>query len=143
MKGKILPLWSPSTNFQSIMFSNQSTSYSKTMQNYFWWGWIVLCENNKVQQFFLHYSSLTCVFFSILPNHPENSQAFYSLTLLWYCPCNTINLRYADDTTLMAESIEELKSLMRVKEESEKAGLNLNYQKRISWWHLVPSFHGK
>ena len=43
---------------------------------------------------------------------------------------NINNLRYADDTTLMAESEEELKSvLMKVKEESEKAGLNLNIQK--------------
>ena len=43
---------------------------------------------------------------------------------------NVNNLRYADDTTLMAESEEELKSLlMRMKEESEKAGLNLNIQK--------------
>ena len=43
---------------------------------------------------------------------------------------NINNLRYADDTTLMAESQEELKSLlMRVKEESEKAGLKLNIQK--------------
>ena len=43
---------------------------------------------------------------------------------------NTNNLRYADDTTVMAESEEELKSLlMRVKEESEKAGLKLNIQK--------------
>ena len=43
---------------------------------------------------------------------------------------NIINLRYADDTTLMAESEEELKSLLlRVKEESEKAGLKLNIQK--------------
>ena len=43
---------------------------------------------------------------------------------------NTSNLRYADDTTLMAESEEELKSLlMQVKEESEKVGLNLNIQK--------------
>ena len=43
---------------------------------------------------------------------------------------NINNLRYADDTTLMAESEEELKShLMKVKEESEKAGLNLNNQK--------------
>ena len=43
---------------------------------------------------------------------------------------NIYNLRYADDTTLMAESEEELKSLsMRVKEESEKAGLKLNIQK--------------
>ena len=43
---------------------------------------------------------------------------------------NTSNLRYADDTTLMAESEEELKSLfMKVKEESEKVGLKLNIQK--------------
>ena len=43
---------------------------------------------------------------------------------------NINNLRYADDTTLMAESEEELKSLlMKVKEESEKVGLNLNVQK--------------
>ena len=43
---------------------------------------------------------------------------------------NINNLRYADDTTLMAESREELKSLfMKVKEESEKAGLKLNIQK--------------
>ena len=56
---------------------------------------------------------------------------------------NINNLRYADDTTLMAESIEELKSLlMKVKEESEKAGLKLIFEKLRSW-HLVPSFHGK
>ena len=56
---------------------------------------------------------------------------------------NINNLRYADDTTLMAESEEELKSLlMKVKEESEKAGLKLNIQKQRSW-HLVPSLHGK
>ena len=46
---------------------------------------------------------------------------------------NINNLRYADDTTLMAESEEELKSLlMKVKEESEKAGLKLNIQKTKS-----------
>ena len=42
---------------------------------------------------------------------------------------NINNVRYADDTTLMAESEEELKSLLKVKEESEKAGLKLNVQK--------------
>ena len=52
---------------------------------------------------------------------------------------NINNLRYGDDTTLMAESEEELKSLvMKVKEESEKVGLKLNIQKTRSW-HLVPS----
>ena len=56
---------------------------------------------------------------------------------------NINNLRYADDTILMAESKEEIKSLlMKVKEESEKAGLKLNIQKGRSW-HLVASFHGK
>ena len=56
---------------------------------------------------------------------------------------NINNLRYAEDTTLMAESEEEIKSLlMKVKEESEKVGLKLNIQKLRSW-HLVPSFHGK
>ena len=56
---------------------------------------------------------------------------------------NINNLRYADDTTLMAESKEELKSLlMKVKEKSEKAGIKLNIQKRRSW-HPVPSLHGK
>ena len=50
---------------------------------------------------------------------------------------NIKNLRYADDTTLTAESKEELKSLlMKVKEESEKAGLKFNIQKLRSW-HLV------
>ena len=55
------------------------------------------------------------------------------------------NLRYADDTTLMAESEEELKSLlMRAKEESEKAGLKLNKKKKkLRSWHHLPSLHGK
>ena len=56
---------------------------------------------------------------------------------------NINNLRYAEDTTLMAESEEEIKSLlMKVKEESEKVGLKLNIQKLRSW-HLVPSVHDK
>ena len=56
---------------------------------------------------------------------------------------NINNLRYADDTALMAEREEELKSLlMKVKEESEKVGLKLSIQKLRSW-HLVPSLHGK
>ena len=56
---------------------------------------------------------------------------------------NINNLRYADDTTLMAKSEEELKSLlMKVKEESKKVGLMLNIRKQRSW-HLVPSLHGK
>ena len=54
---------------------------------------------------------------------------------------NINNYRYTDDTTLMAESKEELKSLlMRVKEENEKAGLKLNIEKTKI---MVPSLHGK
>ena len=57
---------------------------------------------------------------------------------------NINNLRYADDTTLMAESKEELKSLLkRVKEESKKVGLKLSLQNKLRSWHLVPSLHGK
>ena len=53
------------------------------------------------------------------------------------------NLRYADDSTLMSENEEELKSLlMKVKEESEKVGLKLNIQK-LRLWPPVPSLHGK
>ena len=56
---------------------------------------------------------------------------------------NINNLRYADDTTLMAESEEKLKSLMmKVIDQSEKAGLKLSIQKLRSW-QPVPSLHGK
>ena len=60
---------------------------------------------------------------------------------------NINKLRYADDTTLMAESEEELKNLlMKVREESEKVGLKLNIQKTkimASSHGIVPSLHGK
>ena len=62
---------------------------------------------------------------------------------------NINNLRYADDTTLTAESEEELKSLLtKVKVESEKVGLKLNIQKTKmavcgTRWHLVPSCYDK
>ena len=56
---------------------------------------------------------------------------------------NINNLTYADDITLMAESEEELKSLlMKVKEESEKVSLISTFRKLRSWY-LVPSLHGK
>ena len=56
---------------------------------------------------------------------------------------NINNFRYADDTTLMEEGEEELKSLlMKVKEESEKVGLKLNIQK-LKIWHPLPSLHEK
>ena len=56
---------------------------------------------------------------------------------------NINNLRHADDITLMAESEEELKRLlMKVKEESEKTGLNSTFRKQRSW-HPVSPLHGK
>ena len=56
---------------------------------------------------------------------------------------NINNLRYADDSTLIAESEEELNSLlMKVKEESEKVGLKLSIQ-NIRSWDLAPSLYGK
>ena len=55
---------------------------------------------------------------------------------------NNNNLRYADDTILMAESKELKNLLMKVKEKSEKVGLKLNIQKQRSW-HPVPSLQGK
>ena len=52
------------------------------------------------------------------------------------------NIRYAGNTTFMEESKEELKSLLKVKEESEKVGLNSTFRKLRSWY-LVPSLHGR
>ena len=68
---------------------------------------------------------------------------YEALTAIKIVGRNISNLRYADGTTLMAESEEDLKSiLMRMKEESEKAGLKLNI-KKLRPWHPAPSYHGK
>ena len=57
---------------------------------------------------------------------------------------NINNLRCTNDTILMAESEEDLKSLlMKVKEESGKVGLKLSTFRKLRSWHLVPSLHGK
>ena len=71
----------------------------------------------------------------------QNARLDEAQTVIKISGRNINNLRYADDTTLMAESKEELKSLlMKVKEESEKAGSV--YKKQRSW-HLVPSINSK
>ena len=79
----------------------------------------------------------------------ELDEAQAGIKIAWR---NINNLRYTDDTTLMAESEEELSLdlvlsstslLMKVKEESEKADLKLNIQKKLRSWHLIPSLHGK
>ena len=69
---------------------------------------------------------------------PDDSQA--GIMIAWR---NINNIRIADDTTLIAQSEEKLKSLlMRVKEESEKSGLKLNIQK-LRHWYTVLSLHSK
>ena len=86
---------------------------------------------------FTHVVACICIFFLLLNNGLEEAQAGIKIA-----GRNINNLRYVDDTTLMAES-EELKSLlMKVKKESEKVGLKLNIQKKRSW-QPVPSLHGK
>ena len=70
----------------------------------------------------------------------ELEEAQAGIKIAWR---NIHNLRYADDTTLMAQSEEELKSLlMKVKEESEKLALSSTFRKLRSW-HPVPSLNGK
>ena len=99
----------------------------------------------------------------LVPNRKRSMSRLYIVTLLISLICrvhhekcwleeaqagikiarrNISNLRYADDTTLMAESEEELKSLlMKVKEESEKVGLKLNIQKtKIMAFSLITSW---
>ena len=73
---------------------------------------------------------LPCLFNLHAENILQNARLDKSQAGIKISRRNINNLRYADDTTLMAESEEELKILlMRVKEESEKAGLKLNIQK--------------
>ena len=68
----------------------------------------------------------------------EESQAW-----LMIAGRNINNLKYADDTTVMAESKEQLKNLlMKVKQESEKADLKVNIEK-MRPWYWIPSLHGK
>ena len=73
----------------------------------------------------------------------QNARMDESQTGIKIAKSHINNLRYEDDTILMAESKEELKSLlMRVKEEIEKADLKVNIQK-LRLWHPVPSLYGK
>ena len=73
----------------------------------------------------------------------QNARLYESQAGIKIAGRNINNLRYADDITLMADSEEELKSLLiKVKEENGKAGLKLHIQKQRSW-HQVPSLHGK
>ena len=87
--------------------------------------------------------TVTLVIYLIFRVHTQNAGLNDSQAGIKIAGRIISNFRYADDTTLMAESEAELKSpLMRLKEKSEKAGLQLSIQKLRSW-HLVPSLHGK
>ena len=84
-----------------------------------------------------------CLFNLYVKYNMQNARVDISEAGIKIVGRNINNFRYADDTTLTAESEEELKSLlMKVKVESEKVGFKLNIQKQRSW-HLVPSLHGK
>ena len=74
----------------------------------------------------------------------RNARLDEEQTRIKFAGRNINNFRYANDTTVMAESEDELKSfLMKVKEEIEKVGLKLSKFKKLRSWHLVPSLHGK
>ena len=73
--------------------------------------------------------NVTCLFNFFAEYIMQNDELGGSQTKIKIAGRNTNNLRYADDTTLMAESEEGLKSLLKVKEESEKPGFKLNIQK--------------
>ena len=73
----------------------------------------------------------------------QNARLYEAQTGIKIAGRNINNLIYADDTILMVESEEKLKSLlMKVKEESENVGLNSTFRKPRSW-HPIPSLHGK
>ena len=103
-------------------------------------GILIYCFGNVFQIIYLILVSLFNFYAEYIMRNAELEEA---QAVIKIAGRNINNLRYADDTNLMAESEEELKSvLMKVKEESEKVGLKLNIQKTKSW-HLVPSLHGK
>ena len=84
-----------------------------------------------------------CLFNSYAEYIIQNARLDVSQAGIKIAGRNINNLIYADDTSLMSESEEKLKSLlMKLKEESEKASLNSIF-KHLRLWHLVPSFHGK
>ena len=86
----------------------------------------------------------TCLFNLYAEYIMRNARLDESQAGIYIARRNINNLRYAGDTILMAESEEELKSLlMRVKEESAKIGLKLNSKNKQRSWYLVPSLHDK
>ena len=85
---------------------------------------------------------VTCLFNLYAESIMWNARMDEAQAVIKVAERNINNLRYADDTTLMAESKELRSLLMKVKEESENFGLKLNIQKTKSW-HMSPSLRGK
>ena len=86
------------------------------------------------------YCQSTCIFNLYTEHIMQNAGLDELQTGIKIAGRNINNLRYADDATLMAESKEELKSLLMWVKESERAGLKLNIKKLRSW-HLAPLLH--
>ena len=100
-------------------------------------NWLKL-EKEYIKAVYCHSACLTYMEYIMRNAGLEESQAGIKIA-----GRNINHLRYADDTTLMAEIEEKLKTLLlKVKEENEKVVLRLNIRKLRSW-HLDPSLHGK
>ena len=111
-------------------------------QEHTWGGWGAVSAVNGIWESGPYLTP--CLFNLHAERTMRNARLDESQTGIKTAERNSSSLRYADDTTLMAESEEELKSLLKVKEESEKAGLKLNIQKAyLKSWYPVPSLHGK
>ena len=135
-----LPYLSP----EKPVCRSRSNSWNRTWNNRLVPNW-----ESSILRFYI----VTCLFKLhakyIMQSTSCKIPAGWSTSWITIAGRNNNNLTYADDTTLMAESEEKLKSLlMKVKEESEKSGLKLNIQKTIMAfkkrpWHPFPSLHSK
>ena len=110
-------------------------------QNLVWKNRLVQDWERSTTRLFI----VTCLFNLHTENIMQNARLNVLQAGIKIVGRNIYNLRYADTTTLMAKSEEELNSLlMRVKEESERASLKLNIKKKNKRsWHLAPLLHGK
>ena len=100
-------------------------------------------QTDSISEEYIQDCMLSPCLFNLYAEYIENAGLDEAQAGIMIARRNINNLGYADDTTLMVESKEELKSLlMKVKEKSEKVGLSATFRKLRSW-HPVPSFHGK
>ena len=99
----------------------------------------------KIKKGVRQHCLLSPCLFNLYAEHIIRNAGLYEIPATIKIGGRNINSpRYEDDTTLMAESEEELKSLlMRVKEKSERASLRLNIKRKLRLWHLAPLLYGK